>query len=292
VAIVPLHLPQRSSIRASRQRRSLEDMSEPTYEQVFTALKDSGFLLEQQVATILERRAFGVRVSASYVDPDEEKPREIDVVAFRNASQTNRLGDALAAVLVIECKRSMSPNITFTRPWTEHERAGHPYQVVLGSPGPFPDESAAMHSTVWDGFSLGAPWSQLRLDRVQRGSQLLRIDRDKGAFAARSVINDMGMPTIKATHCYREDWRDKNTIFFPACVTGGRLLATSPTIADASELTEIAFASIAVESRAPWLARVSHSRAYFDIVPFANLNEYIDHVLSVTEGLATHLAGS
>lgn len=267
-------------------------MSEPSREDIFTALKDSGFLLEQQVAATLEATGFGVRVSASYVDPDEEKAREIDVVAFWDASQKSRSGEALSAVLVIECKKSPSPHVTFSRPWSEHERVGHPYQVVLGSPGPFPNRRAAMHSTIWEGFSLAEPWNGLRLDGIQNGSQLLRVDRDGKKFITRSVINEMGMPTIKSTHCYRKDWHGKNMIFFPACVTGGRLLATNPTITDASELTDIPFASISVESRAPWLEKANYARAYFDIVPFENLRTYIDHVLAVTDGMAARLAGS
>jgi len=265
-------------------------VTQPTDDQVFAALSDSGFLFEQQVAAYLEGQDFTVRVSASYVDPDEQKPREIDVLALRNSAHRTSTGDPVTAGVVIECKSNSAPHVTFERGWQDHERKFAPYQVALGAPGPLPSRTAAGYPTPWDGFGLADPWNEQRLDRIARGSQVLKILRDGGKFGAKSVVHEMAMPAIKATHAFREDWKqDRNTIWFPACITGGKLLVARPDITSSSDLSQVPFACVGIESRARWLRYENSPRVYFDVVPFDSLGSYVDHVMTVTDALAARL---
>ena len=48
-------------------------VSQPTEEQIIAALEKSGYLFEQDVATILENLEFHVETNYAYTDLDEDK---------------------------------------------------------------------------------------------------------------------------------------------------------------------------------------------------------------------------
>ncbi|HZQ90365.1 MAG TPA: hypothetical protein VFA60_01075 [Terriglobales bacterium] len=55
---------------------------QPTAEDIVAAIKASGYLIEQEVATILEKLGFHVQTNRAYQDVEESKSREIDVWAI------------------------------------------------------------------------------------------------------------------------------------------------------------------------------------------------------------------
>jgi hypothetical protein len=74
----------------------------------------SGFPLEIEVTAVLRKNGWHVRNQVYYLDKNEEKPRSVDIVAYKNFFQTFGAHDRLIISLVIECKKSEKPWVFFT----------------------------------------------------------------------------------------------------------------------------------------------------------------------------------
>lgn len=62
----------------------------PSHDEILAALKKSGYLMEQEVATQLETLGFHVNTNWAFEDNDEKKSREIDVRAIMTCSTQRR----------------------------------------------------------------------------------------------------------------------------------------------------------------------------------------------------------
>ena len=58
----------------------------PSYTEIVDALKQSGYLMEQEVATQLEALDFHVSTNMAFEDIEEGKSREIDVSAIKRVA--------------------------------------------------------------------------------------------------------------------------------------------------------------------------------------------------------------
>lgn len=96
-------------------------MNEPTEEQIATALEQSGYLFEQEVATYLESMDFHVETSWAYLDTEQQKSREIDVRAIREIAkdETNKI--QVFVELLVECKAFDSPLVFIEREKNKRE---------------------------------------------------------------------------------------------------------------------------------------------------------------------------
>ena len=73
-------------------------------------LKDKGFPLEMKVANLFSRAGFGIRQGWYFNDPEENKPMEIDVLAYQNIFS----GHPLIVQFIIECKWARKPFVAFS----------------------------------------------------------------------------------------------------------------------------------------------------------------------------------
>lgn len=78
-------------------------------EQVLKWLNETGFPLEMAAASAFRHAGFDVQQSATYIDPQSEKGREIDVLA----SDPDLIGFVDLSV-VVECKSSTKPWVVLT----------------------------------------------------------------------------------------------------------------------------------------------------------------------------------
>lgn len=94
----------------------------PSEEEIMAAIEASGYLMEQEVATQLERRGLHVRTNVAFEDSEEGKSREIDVTAITRVAvdETEKVG-ALVELLV-ECKNTANPFVFIARPKNEADR--------------------------------------------------------------------------------------------------------------------------------------------------------------------------
>jgi hypothetical protein len=92
-------------------------MSEtPTNDEIMDAIRQSGYLLEQHVATQLETLGFHIRTNVAFEDPDEGKSREMDVSAIKRVAFNEPANIAAFVELIVECKNSKNPLVLITRP--------------------------------------------------------------------------------------------------------------------------------------------------------------------------------
>src|SRR5256885_17075425 len=89
----------------------------PAAEDILHALRASGYLMEQQVATQLERLEFHVVTNRAYEDPDEGKSREMDVWASKDAGRHRPSaevpGITVDVELICECKNNQDTPFVF-----------------------------------------------------------------------------------------------------------------------------------------------------------------------------------
>lgn len=76
----------------------------PSESDILEAVRKSGYLMDQEVATVLENLGFHVQTSWPFEDPDEGESRELDVWAGLTA--TDGLAPNIAVELFCECKQS------------------------------------------------------------------------------------------------------------------------------------------------------------------------------------------
>lgn len=93
----------------------------PTNEQILTALEKSGFLFEQEIATIFEEDGFHVETSWPYLDLDTKKSREIDLRAVKTYLHDEKNKIQIFAEILVECKDSSSPFVFLERPKNKRE---------------------------------------------------------------------------------------------------------------------------------------------------------------------------
>ena len=79
----------------------------------------TGFPLEMHTARLMRQRGFSIESSAVYSDPETNKSREIDVLAWRRDASA-----VYACLFPIECKASKKPWIVLTSPNQEFSFAG------------------------------------------------------------------------------------------------------------------------------------------------------------------------
>lgn len=96
--------------------------SQPTNDQILTALEKSGFLFEQEMATILEEDGFHVETSWPYLDVDTKKSREIDLRAVKTFLHSEEHKIQVFAEILVECKDSSSPFVFLERPKNKREK--------------------------------------------------------------------------------------------------------------------------------------------------------------------------
>jgi hypothetical protein len=100
----------------------------PTNEQILEAIEQSGYLLEQHVATRLEALDFYVRTNVAFEDPDEGKSREIDVSAFKRVAHNETAKVSAFVDLIVECKNASNPLVFIARSKNEGDLGASPKQ--------------------------------------------------------------------------------------------------------------------------------------------------------------------
>lgn len=281
----------------------------PTDDEVAAALLASGFLLEQKVALVLEKCGYATWISSSYVDPDEGKPREIDVVGLKYIATAEEDDHPIAQLVVIECKSTPQTHVAFTRPWTPFERSYQPFEVSLkkaasakkATPREQIESLASERApgrphvkpTAWKALNLVDDWEVFRLNKVEKAVQVVRIERENKGFKARNVLPEIGFPPIKAAYDLRKRFfgSDRDGVLFPACVTSGDLKIIEAEGVDEVRLLDRKFVAVMYDNRAEWMN--GHvGRSVFDVVPFVHLEEWLTHIDEVVTRLNSRVRKS
>ena len=209
--------------------------SVPTSDEIMTAIKESGYLMEQEVATLLEKRGLHVRTSVAFEDPDEAKSREIDVTAIKRVAHDEQAQLAAFIELIVECKNSSNPMVFIARPKNESDLHASPQEFIFpfryemkkdlgGGRGLSREVPAFRH--------LGFDKAYIEHQNAWKAVQFCRIDRKGGGWHANhgGLYDAIFYPMAKAIVARmkdvprgrRDEWH-YFWFFFPLVVTSGDL---------------------------------------------------------------------
>jgi hypothetical protein len=169
----------------------------PTPEEVIAAIRQTGFLLEHDVATVVTAAGFHAVLGKAFEDPDEGKSREIDVWGYHQFfREEEKYRMHVVAQLIMGCKATTNPYVIVGRP------IGDGSTVRPQSTSSFMTSSARrrLHphlrrrtrstpeaASEWLGLHEipGSPSLATR-----RGSQIVRMDRKKQWEASNTGVFD------------------------------------------------------------------------------------------------------
>jgi ABC-type transporter Mla MlaB component len=219
--------------------------SNPTNDEIMAAIRQSGYLMEQHVATQLETLNFHIRTNVAFEDPDEGKSREIDVSAIKRVAFNESAIVAAFVELIVECKNSNNPLVLITRPKNEGDakttfkqfRFPMKYEMrkdLGGGKAMFREISAFSH--------LGFDKIHYRHLQPIKAVQFCRIDRKGNSWHANhgGLYDAVFYPMAKAlTARLAEIPKGSNRddqkyiwLLFPIVVTAGELLVVDSIKAD------------------------------------------------------------
>jgi len=161
---------------------------------VYGWLKEQGYPLEMRVANVFSGLGFGIRQGWYFTDPDEGKPREIDILAFFNVYT----GHPVTLQFIIECKWSKKPFVVFTYPDRKPQRPN----VELQQANPVGKEF--VKKLVTDGIinqlSLFSPMSPLGYAMTQAQISMKEVNEVGRTGSNKDEAFDALMKVAKATY--------------------------------------------------------------------------------------------
>ncbi len=108
------------------------EANQPSPNEILSALKDSGFLLEQEVASSLESQGYRVWTNHPYIDQDESKEREVDVVALKTIPTPVGVSTSKVCInLVCSCKNNSYPLVLLSRKKNEADKKRTPEEYFF-----------------------------------------------------------------------------------------------------------------------------------------------------------------
>ena len=180
----------------------------PSEADILNAVRKSGYVLDQEAATVLEDLKFFVRTSWPYQDPDLGESRELDVWAFRKIEAGTL---AVCVELFCECKSGEErPFVFLTRRRSEADSLISPEHYV------FPCREYGKQEGT--GMIVKKPFSHFGLadhhhwfKKETKAVQLAKIVRskDRKGWEAQhdGIYNSLLLPLAKALTCRAKDLR-------------------------------------------------------------------------------------
>lgn len=239
----------------------------PSSEEVVAALRQTGFILEQDVRKVLEKRDIHCEVSRAYEDPDEGKSREIDVWGYKEFFRDESERIIFAIQLVVECKNPKSPYVIVGRSARDRDRVKVPYGAKFycdeGIPVPLPPSPPSTESKwtryrpIWHILDLSSAPGSPSADSFV-GNQLVVMERKKEWIADNDhMFNGIVMPMAKAVSAL-----SKRTIargkFDPATNFSSNKI-TLPILVTSNDIFEVDTESDTLEAvKKPWSNVVRH----------------------------------
>ena len=103
-------------------------------ESIVSALRKSGYLMEQEVATQLENLGFDVWTNWAFRDVDEGKSRELDVRGVKQLATNDSASLGAFVEVLIECKNNTNPYVFISRPKGTVDNREAPYEFCFPIP--------------------------------------------------------------------------------------------------------------------------------------------------------------
>ncbi|MFZ1427391.1 MAG: hypothetical protein WAS21_11520 [Geminicoccaceae bacterium] len=217
--------------------------AEPSIDEIMIAIRESGYLMEQEVATQLENLGFHVSTNVAFEDIDEGKSREMDVRAIKEVARDEDAKLSAYIEIIIECKNSSNPFVFIARPKNQVDKKRPPQEFVF----PYKYE---MNKALGGGRGLireVPAFNHLGFDQIYtehknawKAVQFCRIDRKGSGWHANhgGLYDAIFYPMAKAITARKAEI-PKRTVrpdewkyfwfFFPVVVTSGDLMIIDST---------------------------------------------------------------
>jgi len=216
----------------------------PTIEEITSALKASGYLMEQEVATTLETEGFDVITNHAFADPEEGTSREIDVLAHRTTYQNREHRMAINVDLICECKNNQLPFVFICREKNFHDCRRIPHEIL------FPNATYYLPKESDNAMVPIPAFFYLRLDKYHyyyqdqlKAVQFCRILRKGKGWEANhaGIYNSIFYSIVKALEARKrevtpefssvDEWHQV-WFFFPIVVLDGEIYSINSTSPD------------------------------------------------------------
>ena len=210
----------------------------PTVDEILDAIKASGYLMEQEVGSMLESHQFIVITNWAFIDADESKSRELDVFARKTVYRNDTSKLKIIVELLCECKNYQLPFVFISRKKNklDNRRTPQEYLFPLNAFAlPVPDkENTIMLVDAFHHLGLDQHHYYYKSDdKVVQFSRILRKGRGWEANHA-DIYDDIFYKLIKALLArkkevepgeYRnigDDWQSV-WLLFPIVVLSGEM---------------------------------------------------------------------
>lgn len=268
----------------------------PTSAEIIAALRDAGWLLEQDTAATLERSGFHVARAKAFPDPDDPSvSREIDVHGYRQIFRSDELGLNVGVRVLAECKQSSMPYVVVGGPASAYELGRDRKEQLFRFPtietgrtevGGGRARLHYTHAKQYLGLDTlpGNPWEGGFV-----GTQMTRLDRKKTWLADnRGIFTSLVYPLAKAlTHFRSQSNRTSYAIhrqgewatvefYYPIVVTSGPLFMVDASKQD-MEAVETPWATMSREIKSTKV----DGQFNIDIVTAHALEGYLDQRVNV-----------
>jgi len=206
---------------------------EVTKEQILKAVTDSGFLMEQEVATTFENLSFHVSTNVAFEDSEEGKSRETDVYAFKRIYVNESTKIIIDVMFLCECKNNTNPFVFISRNKNATEKNFIPNGVVLAK-----DEFEIPLKDKPNVISIQKAFQVLQLNDYhhyfkteQKAVQFCKIIRQGKDFKAQhdGIYDGIFLPLAKAFEAKRKDVQNNKyshniiSLLYPAVILNSEI---------------------------------------------------------------------
>jgi len=221
-----------------------------TKEDILIAINNSGYLFEQEIASILENNKFYIQTNVAFNDEDEEKSREIDVVGYRRFFHDEERKISIGVRVLCECKNNTNPFVFICRNKNEVDKQYSPPNFIFPKKEyqkPIVGKTNSYYIyTGFQFFDLAKihPYSQKNTKAVQF-CKIIRKGKEWCAFHD-GIYDSILLPMIKCIEFYRKQDNFNNsewqyyTILFPIIVLNSDLYSIDSHISP-NDVNEVEF---------------------------------------------------
>lgn len=166
-------------------------------------LTKTGFILEMEVAELLLKNGYLVKVNRYFHDYDENKKREIDIIA------TKKIND-ITLSLIIECKQSLTDDWIFI---CSDKKPSRFYQYLKHLPPAKEIDKTKLFDN-FDYFNTDIPLAQNYIikDKSNKKSTSIQIE---------TCLNKI--PKALIDFAYQTNKKDERSIYLPMAVFNGKI---------------------------------------------------------------------
>jgi hypothetical protein len=181
--------------------------NKPTKEEITKAVRNSGYLMEQEVANVLEGLDFGVKTNAAFEDEELGKSREIDILATKRFFIDEKNKIAIFVELLCECKNNSNPFVFIGRNKSDRDKHLNPKEFT------FPRKDYTVHKKGGGAILLNA-FTHLKLNEhhhylkeSQKAVQFCKIVRQGKDWKALhdGVYDGIFLPLVKSLEYYKKE---------------------------------------------------------------------------------------